>query len=70
LPDRYERKDVIDQMRRRFGHAPGVARGAYATTLARVGNHEIVLTLVTVGAGESIRDDAAFEITAQHEVSG
>ena len=25
---------------------------------------------LAAGAGESIRDDAAFEITAQHEVSG
>jgi len=38
---------VIDQVRRRFGHAPGIAGGAYATTIAGVSDQEIVLTLVT-----------------------
>ena len=52
-------------MRRRFGHAPSVALGAYATTLAGVGDQEIVLTLVTVGEGEAMRNDAALEIAAQ-----
>ena len=56
---------MIDQMRGSFGHAPGVAGGAHATTLAGVGEEEIVLALVAVGAGESMRKDAAFEIAAE-----
>ena len=56
---------MIDQVRGRFGHAPGVARGAHATALAGVGDQEIVLALVAVGAGESMRKDAAFEIAAE-----
>lgn len=64
---------MIDRVRRRFGHAPGVvtegnprgAGGAYATTFAGVGNQEIVLALVAVRSGESMCKDAAFEIAAK-----
>jgi hypothetical protein len=56
---------VIDQMCRRFGDAPGVARGAHATTFAGVGDQEIVLTLVAVSSGEAMRENAAFVISAK-----
>lgn len=49
---------MIDQVRRRFGHAPGVARGAHATTFAGVGDQEIALTLVAVGARKTMRENA------------
>ena len=39
--------------------------GAHATALAGVGDQEIVLALVAVGAGEAMRKDAAFEIAAE-----
>ena len=56
-------------MRGRFGHAPGVAGGAHATALAGVGDQEIMLALVAVGAGESVGEDAAFEIDRLGTVS-
>lgn len=46
LPQSQKRKDMIDQVRGRFGHAPGVAGGAHATTLAGVRDQEIVLRLL------------------------
>ena len=52
---------MIDQMRRRFGHAPRVAGGAYATTFAGVRDQEIVLALVAVSSGETVSEDAALE---------
>ncbi len=53
---------MIDQMRRRFAHAPRIAGEAYATTFAGVRDPEIVLVLVAVGSGEAVGEDAAFEI--------
>lgn len=52
-------------MRGSFGHAPGFAGGAHATALAGVGDQEIVLALIAVRSGESMRKDAAFEIAAE-----
>ena len=65
LPHRQRRKNVIDQVRGCFGHAPRIARGAYATTLAGVGDQEIELTLVAAGAGEAVVEDATLEIAAE-----
>ena len=65
LPHRQRRKDVIDQVRRCFGHAPGVARGAHATTFAGVRDQKIVLTLVAAGASKTVRENAAFESAAK-----
>jgi len=45
--------------------APGVARGARAAPLARVRDQEVVLTLVTESAGETVGENAAFEVTAE-----
>ncbi len=42
LPYRQMRDDVVDQMCRRFDHAPGSAGGTYAATLAGVGDEEVV----------------------------
>ena len=56
---------MIDQVRRCFGHAPGVAGGAHTTALAGVGDQEIELALVAVGASKTMREDAAFEIAAE-----
>jgi hypothetical protein len=42
-----------------------VARGAHATTLAGVGDQEIVLALITVSAGKAVGEDGAFEIAAK-----
>ena len=52
-------------MCRRFGHAPGVARGAHPTTFAGVGDQEIVLTLVAVSSSEAVGENAAFVIAAK-----
>lgn len=65
LAHRQRRENVIDQVRRCFGHAPSVSRGAHATTLAGVCDQEIVLALVAAGAGETVGEDAAFEISAK-----
>lgn len=65
LAHRRRRENEIDQMRGSFGHAPDVAGGAHATALAGVGDQEIVLALVTVGVGEAVSKDGAFEIAAE-----
>ncbi len=65
LAPRQRRKDVIDQVRRCFGHAPRVAGRAHAATFAGAGDQEIVLALVTVSTSEAVSEDAAFEIAAK-----
>lgn len=56
---------MIDQVRRRFYHAPGVAREAHATIFAGIRNQKIVLALVAAGASKTMREDAAFEVAAK-----
>ena len=65
LPHGKRRKNVIDQICRRFCHPSGVAGGAHATTFAGVRDQEIVLTLVAVGASKSMPTNAAFAISAE-----
>ena len=65
LPHRQRRKDVIDQVRRGFRHAPRIAGWTHATTFTGVGDQEIVLTLVAVSSGEAVGEDAAFEIATK-----
>ncbi len=65
LAHRQRWENVIDQVRRCFGHAPRVARGAHTATLAGVCDQEIVLALVAVGVGEAVSKDAAFVIAAE-----
>jgi len=48
---------VIDQMRRSFGHAPGITQGAHAAMFAGVGDQEILLALVTVRSGKTMREN-------------
>ena len=52
-------------MRRCFGYALGITRGAHATTLAGVGDQEIVLTLVAVSTCKTMRENSAFEVSAK-----
>lgn len=56
---------MIDQTCLCFGHPPGFARGTHAATLAGVGDQEIVLALVAVSSGETVGENAAFEIAAK-----
>ncbi len=56
---------MIDQVGGDLGHTPGVARGADATPLAGEGNQEIVATLGTAGAGESVGQDATLQVASK-----
>lgn len=65
LPHRQARKDMIDEMRRRFGHAPGGAGGADAAALAGIGDDEIVAAVGAAGTGKAVGEDAAIEVAAE-----
>jgi hypothetical protein len=65
LPHRQGGEDVIDQMGGGFDHAPGGARGADATTLAGVGDDEIVTAVGAAGTGKAVGEDAAVEVAAE-----
>jgi len=58
-------KDVVSQVRRCLGHAPGGAGGANTTALARERNQEVMPTVITAGAGEAVGKDAALEVFAK-----
>jgi hypothetical protein len=51
---------VIDQDRRRLGHAPCPTRGAEPPSLARERDQLLVGTRVTTHTQEAVGDDAAF----------
>ena len=53
--------DVIDQVGRRLGHAPGPARRAKAAPLAAEGDQLVVAAVATAQAQEAVGQDAAFE---------
>jgi hypothetical protein len=46
-------------------HPPGIARGANAAPLPRECDQEVVLTRLTEGAGKTLGEKAAFEVTAE-----
>jgi hypothetical protein len=54
MAHRQSGKHVIGQMRGGLGHAPCVARRAYAAPFARKGDEEVVTSLVAVGAGKAV----------------
>ena len=56
---------MIGEMRRGLDHTSGIARGAHAAPLARVRDQEVVLTLVTEGAGKTVGENAALEVAAE-----
>ena len=58
-------EDVIDQVGGGLGQAPGIARGADATSLVGEGHQEIVAARGTGGAGEAVGQDAALQVAAQ-----
>lgn len=64
LPHRQVRKDMIDEMRRNFGHAPGGVGRAHAAALARVGDDEVVAAVGATG-GKSVCEDVAVEVAAE-----
>lgn len=63
LAHRQRREDMIDQVRRRLRHTPGVARRARPAPLARKRNENIMPTVRAAGARETVGEDAAFEVT-------
>ncbi len=65
LADGQAGKDVVGQVRRCLGHAPGVARGAHAPAFAGKGYEDVVPTVVTAGAGKAVGKDAALQIFAK-----
>ena len=65
LAHRQAREYVVRQVRRRLHHATGVARGADTMALAGIGHKIVVPTVVTAGAREAVRKDAAFQVFAK-----
>ena len=65
LPHRQAWQDVIGEMGRRRHHAPGVARWADASALARERDQEVVPALPAAGAGEAVGQDAALQVAAE-----
>jgi hypothetical protein len=53
---------MVAQVRRRFGHAPRVARGAYAPAFAGEGHQKVVSAVATESAGKAVGKDAAFQV--------
>ena len=56
---------MIRQMRGSLNHAPGVARGAYATAFAGIGHEVVVSAVVTPGPGKAMRKYAALQVFAK-----
>ncbi|MCY1166398.1 hypothetical protein D9M73_63310 [compost metagenome] len=58
-------EDVVCQVRRRLGHASGVARGAHTTAFAGEGHQKVMPAVVAAGACKAVGEDAAFEVFAK-----
>lgn len=56
---------MIDKMGRSLRHAPGVAGGTHTAPLAGKRDQEIVTAVITVGAGEPVGQNAAFEVATE-----
>ena len=59
LAHRHDRKHVVDQVRRAFGHAPTATTGAHCATLARERHQAIASTSRAAEPREPARQDAA-----------
>ncbi len=53
---------MVREVRRRFHHAPGVARGADTPAFAGEGDKIVVTTIVTPRPGKAVGEDAALQI--------
>jgi hypothetical protein len=62
LADRQRRQDVVIEMSGDLHHAPGVAGGADAATLAGEGHEALGGAVVAPDAGEAVGQDAAAEV--------
>ena len=56
---------MIDEMRGGFDHTPGGAGRADAAPFAGVGDDEVVTAVGAAGAGKTVGEEAAFEVTAE-----
>lgn len=65
LVHRQARKDLVDEIRRYFGRAPGGAGRADAAALSGVGGNEVVAAVGATGAGKAVGEGAAVEVTAE-----
>jgi len=65
LANGQRRKDMINQVRGRLGHAPGVAGRAKGAPLTGEGYQEVVAALGTSGACEPVGEDAALQVAAE-----
>ena len=54
LAHRQRREDLVNQMRRRLGHAPGVAGRTHPAAFARKRDQKIVPALPAAGTGEAV----------------
>jgi hypothetical protein len=65
LAYRQPREHVIDQVRGRLRHPPGIAGGTDTTPLAGEGDQEVVPAFWTPGTGKPVSQDAAFQVAAE-----
>jgi hypothetical protein len=56
---------VVSEVRCRFDHPPRGAGRADATPFAGVGDDRIVTAVRAAGSGETVGEDAAFEVAAE-----
>ena len=56
---------MVDEMYRRFGHAPAGAGRADAAARARIGDDEVLAAVGATGVGKAVGEDAAVEVTAE-----
>jgi len=65
LAHRQWRQDMVDEMGRALGHAPGIAGGTDGAALTGEGEEEIMSALPTARPGETVGQNAALQIMAQ-----
>jgi len=61
LAHRHTQDDVVDQVGRRLGHAPGPARRAKAAPLAAEGDQLVMPAVTATQAQEAVGEDAALQ---------
>jgi hypothetical protein len=65
LSHRHVGKDMVHQVRSRFGHALGVTGGAGASALAGKGHEEVVAAGCASSPGEPMSQDAALQVASE-----
>ena len=65
MPYGQARKNVVSEVRCRFDHPPCGAGRTDAAPFAGVGDAKVVTAVRAAGSGETVGEDAAFEVAAE-----